>query len=482
MATATKALPKYSIPLREAPSRPGISVLLIVSSDLAALILAIGVSVWLSRQYHGTHELTSYWRLWPVLGVFISAYGLFGMYPGVVPSVVQEIRRMTEATTIVYFVLGALTVLFGMAETYSPTVFVLAWIMSLLSVPLARSLLRHRFSQKTWWGYPVLVFGSREPGRTLVRTLQQQPELGFKPAAVLDNDVVDYEHIGGVPVLRGWDRAPVIARELGISRAIVAVPGIAQEHLLDLIDSHASDFSHLMIMPDLRGVGSLGAEARDFCRELTLEVRKDLLLPGPRLAKRLIDVVLSLALGIVTLPLVLLIVILIKLESRGPVFYRHTRIGRGQTKIEVWKFRSMVMNGDQVLLQYLAQHPELALEWERNQKLKDDPRVTRIGKFLRRTSLDELPQLWNVLKGEMSLVGPRPIIQEEVARYGDRFSLYTQVYPGLTGLWQVSGRNDTSYDERVRLDTYYVRNWSLWLDIYLLARTAGVVLAGRGAY
>jgi lipopolysaccharide/colanic/teichoic acid biosynthesis glycosyltransferase len=142
----------------------------------------------------------------------------------------------------------------------------------------------------------------------------------------------------------------------------------------------------------------------------------------------------------------------------------------------------MVMNGDQVLLQYLAQHPELALEWERNQKLKDDPRVTRIGKFLRRTSLDELPQLWNVLKGEMSLVGPRPIIQEEVARYGDRFSLYTQVYPGLTGLWQVSGRNDTSYDERVRLDTYYVRNWSLWLDIYLLARTAGVVLAGRGAY
>jgi Undecaprenyl-phosphate galactose phosphotransferase WbaP len=342
--------------------------------------------------------------------------------------------------------------------------------------------LRHQFGQKPWWGYRVLVFGAHEPWRALVRTLQQQPELGFKPAAVLHDGVADDEHIGGVPVLQGWERAPVIARELGISRAIVAVPGMAQEHLLDLIDSHASDFSHLMIMPDLRGAGSLGAEARDFCRELTLEVRKDLLLPGPRLAKRMIDIFLSLALGIVTLPLMLLIVILIKLESRGPAFYRHTRIGRGQRKIDVWKFRSMVVNGDRVLFRYLARHPELALEWERNQKLRHDPRITGIGKFLRKTSLDELPQLWNVLKGEMSLVGPRPIIQEEVARYGDRFSLYTQVYPGLTGLWQVSGRNDTSYDQRVELDIYYVRNWSVWLDVYLLARTAGVVLAGRGAY
>jgi Undecaprenyl-phosphate galactose phosphotransferase WbaP len=262
----------------------------------------------------------------------------------------------------------------------------------------------------------------------------------------------------------------------------VAVPGIRQEHLLELIDSHASDFSHLTIIPDLRGVCSLGAEARDFCRELTLEVRKDLLLPGPRLAKRLIDNVVALALGIATLPLVLLIVILIKLESRGPVLYRHSRIGRGGSTIEVLKFRSMVVDGDWVLRQYLVQHPELALEWKRNQKLRNDPRVTRIGKFLRRTSLDELPQLWNVLKGEMSMVGPRPIVQSEVDRYGECFSLYTQVTPGLTGLWQVSRRNDTSYSERVEMDAYYVRNWSVWLDLYLVARTASVVLEGRGAY
>src|ERR1051326_7619967 len=236
-----------------------------------------------------------------------------------------------------------------------------------------------------------------------------------------------------------------------------------------------------MIMPDLRGAGSLGAEVRDFCQELTLEVRKDLLLRGPRLIKRLIDIVLALALGIATLPLILLIVILIKREAPGPAFYSHPRIGRGQRTIRVWKFRSMVLDGDRVLQQHLEQNPEAALEWKANQKLRDDPRVTRVGKFLRRTSLDELPQIWNVLKGEMSMVGPRPIILSEVDRYGECFSLYTQVSPGLTGLWQVSGRNDTTYDERVGLDAYYVRNWSVWLDFYLLARTAGVVIDGRGA-
>src|SRR5204862_5954944 len=189
---------------------------------------------------------------------------------------------------------------------------------------------------------------------------------------------------------------------------------------------HASDFSHLMIMADFGGVGSLGAEARDFCRELTLEVRKNLLLPGPILAKRVMDIGLALVLAILAAPLLLLIVILIKLESRGPAFYKHARIGRGERTINVWKFRSMMTHGDRVLQQYLERHPELAKEWERDQKLKNDPRVTRVGRFLRRTSLDELPQLWNVLKGEMSLVGPRPIVQSEVQRYGERFSLYRQ--------------------------------------------------------
>jgi len=481
MATATKAIPQLSA-LGETQSRPALSALLIVATDLAALIVAAGSSVWLMHQIPGEHELTSYWRLWPVLGIFISAYGLFGLYPGIVTNPVQELRRASEATTGVFIVLAALIVIFESWETYSPSVVVLAWVMSVLLVPLSRSLLRHHFGQKQWWGYPVVVFGAHEPGRRLVRTLQEQPELGLKPAAVLDDGVADEENIGGIPVLQGWDRAPMLARQFHISRAIVAVPGMRQENLLELIDSHASDFSHVMIMPDMRRAGSLGAEAREFCQQLTLEVRKDLLLRGPRLVKRLIDIVLALAMGVVTLPLILLTVVLIRRESAGPAFYSHPRIGRGQRVIRVWKFRTMVLDGDRVLGQYLSQNPKAAAEWGAKQKLRDDPRVTRIGRLLRRTSLDELPQLWNILKGEMSMVGPRPIVQSEVDRYGECFSLYTQVSPGLTGLWQVSGRNDTSYAERVGLDAYYVRNWSVWLDIYLLARTATAVIEGRGAY
>jgi Undecaprenyl-phosphate galactose phosphotransferase WbaP len=481
MATATKAIPQLST-LSEKHARPTLSALLIVAADVAALVLAATSSIWLMRLIFSEDQPASYWSLWPVLGIFISAYALFGLYPGVVTSPVQELRRATEATTGVFLMLGALMFIFETRETYSPQVVILAWLLAMLLVPLTRSLIRHQLGQKPWWGYPVLVFGGREQGRAVVRTLQQQPELGLKPAAVLDDGMAGEENIGGIPVVHGWECAPTIARQFHISRAIVAVPGIRQESLLELIDSHASDFSHLMIMPHVRGAGSLGAEVRDFCQELTLEVRKDLVLRGPRLTKRVIDIVLALALAIVTLPLVLLIIFLIKRESPGPALYSHTRIGRGQRKIRVWKFRSMVMDGGKILDQYLSENPDAAEEWKENQKLRNDPRVTRIGRFLRRTSLDELPQIWNVLKGEMSMVGPRPIVQSEVDRYGECFSLYTQVSPGLTGLWQVSGRNDTTYAERVGLDAYYVRNWSVWLDFYLLARTATVVIEGRGAY
>ena len=148
----------------------------------------------------------------------------------------------------------------------------------------------------------------------------------------------------------------------------------------------------------------------------------------------------------------------------------------------MWKFRTMVMNAEQVLENYLNKYPELRAEWEAGQKLKDDPRLTRVGKFLRKSSLDELPQLWNVLNGDMSLIGPRPIVEEERKRYEGRYQHYEQVRPGITGMWQVSGRNDTTYEERIQLDEYYVRSWSLWLDVYILIRTVWVVISCKGAY
>jgi len=271
-------------------------------------------------------------------------------------------------------------------------------------------------------------------------------------------------------------------RNLSISRGVVATAGLPPEEFSEILNSRAISLPHLLIAPGLEGVSSLETEATDVGRLLMLETRNRLLMPWPRLAKRALDVACTMALAFIALPLSAIIAALIKLDSRGPVFYRHSRIGRDGRRIKIWKFRTMTPDANGLLEWHLRAHPEMAAEWRRNHKLRRDPRVTCLGRFLRRTSLDELPQLLNVLRGDMSLVGPRPIVTEEIEKYSDAYRVYTRVRPGLTGLWQVSGRNDASYDERVALDTYYVRNWSPWLDAYLLARTVTAVLARAGAY
>jgi lipopolysaccharide/colanic/teichoic acid biosynthesis glycosyltransferase len=198
--------------------------------------------------------------------------------------------------------------------------------------------------------------------------------------------------------------------------------------------------------------------------------------------KRAVDVAGAATALIIASPLLLVVTLLIKWQSPGPAFYLDERIGRHRRRFKVWKFRTMVCNADRVLSEYLAAHPERREEWNRDLKLKDDPRITPIGRWLRKTSIDELPQLWNVLKGEMSLVGPRPILTEEVPKYANKLAAYCNVLPGITGLWQISGRNDTSYADRVELQIYYARNSSLWLDLYILLKTVPVVLLRRGAY
>lgn len=197
--------------------------------------------------------------------------------------------------------------------------------------------------------------------------------------------------------------------------------------------------------------------------------------------KRLVDVIGAIVLGLVFSPLIIVIVFLMR-QSGGSVIYRHRRVGRGGRMFSCLKFRTMVPNADQVLRELLQNNADLQAEWVRDHKLRNDPRVTSLGRFLRRTSLDELPQLLNVLRGEMSLVGPRPVVREELLRYGRNVGTYLAAKPGITGLWQVTGRNDTNYRRRVVLDTYYVRNQNLLLDLYILAKTTGVVLGGSGAY
>lgn len=202
---------------------------------------------------------------------------------------------------------------------------------------------------------------------------------------------------------------------------------------------------------------------------------------GNLFLKRLLDISIILFCSPIVIPVMLILCILTKLTSKGPIFYGHKRVGKNGKEIKCWKFRSMCINSDEVLKEILATDPERKAEWEKDRKFKDDPRVTKFGKFLRKSSLDELPQLFNVFMGQMSLVGPRPVTAPELDKYGKYKDYVLSVVPGLSGMWQISGRSDTGYEERVSFDTYYIQNWSIWLDIWILIKTIWVVLLGKGA-
>jgi Undecaprenyl-phosphate galactose phosphotransferase WbaP len=294
------------------------------------------------------------------------------------------------------------------------------------------------------------------------------------------SDQVTRKEMEGIPVFN-FECLDQIASS-GVKHAIVAAPELSQSKFAAVIEQGGYAFPHLILIPNTDFIWKVGAHSRDLMGILGIQVRNNLLDSGSRIVKRTIDLAGSTMLTLFLLPLIAIISLLIVVESGLPVFFFQKRLGRGGRTFHVWKFRTMAQDSTEILECCLASSSELQKEWAEYQKLRNDPRVTRIGRMLRRTSLDELPQLWNIIKGEMSLVGPRPYLDAQLAKYQALYSAYVKTTPGLTGLWQVSGRNRKTIAERIAYDTYYIRNWSVWLDIYLLAKTVGVVFTGDGAY
>lgn len=289
-----------------------------------------------------------------------------------------------------------------------------------------------------------------------------------------------FAEVDGVPLVGDLSLAPVLATRLDIPYAVLAMPGVDSSKLLQIVERIGGKFTHLLIIPDLFGFATMGVPAKSLGGILGVEVRQQLLLPGPRLAKRCMDLMLTLIGSIFVLPFLLLIAALIKLDSKGPVFYTQKRLGKDGSYFSAYKFRTMHGDGEARLKAILDADPALRAEYDIYHKLKKDPRVTRIGRFLRKFSLDEFPQLLNVLRGDMSLVGPRPYIERELTEMSGQEKIILRAPPGMTGMWQVSDRNATSFAQRVQIDVYYVRNWSPWLDIHILAKTFGVVIKGSG--
>lgn len=366
----------------------------------------------------------------------------------------------------------------------------LVWPLAAVAVPTARSFARKIMRRLGVWQRPLLIVGWGNNALEAREALQSEPALGFELVGFVDvtgsaiETAPPYLETGGVQVpvlpadaLEDWAKIPgaqfVLAMEHGQNDARESV-------LRRLAHWKAEDVS---VIPAMRGVPLFGTDiAYFFSHEVAmLKLRNNLRYWPARLLKRVFDLTAALVLLLVLALPVVYIAWRIRRDG-GPAIFAHRRVGQSGHTFPCYKFRTMHVDAERQLRELLATDPAARAEWEREFKLRNDPRITPIGHFLRRTSLDELPQLFNVIRGEMSLVGPRPIIEAELARYAEDVDYFLMVRPGMTGLWQVSGRNDVGYDTRVYLDTWYVKNWSLWYDIAILFKTIRVVFKREGAY
>lgn len=350
-------------------------------------------------------------------------------------------------------------------------------------LPLSRGVVRKTLNLSQLWSRPTVILGAGENAQQAALALRSEPSMGYTVQAF----VVPTGSPDPMPQcarLMPWPQTATDFEALREYKCVIALEanqGEMRDQLIRQLSQH--QVKRVSVIPAMRGVPLFGLETTQFFSHevLMIHVGNQLSKPLLRLLKRMFDLVGSAALLVMLSPLFAYVAYKVSRDG-GSAFFGHERVGQNGEKFKCYKFRSMVVNAQEVLKDLLARDPEARAEWEKDFKLKNDPRINPIGHFLRRTSLDELPQLWNVLMGQMSLVGPRPVVQAELERYGDDVVYYLMAKPGMTGLWQVSGRNDVDYETRVYFDAWYVKNWSLWTDIAILFKTTTVVFGKKGAY
>ena len=403
---------------------------------------------------------------------------LLRVTPGWGEASTEQLRRKVVLLTGIYgLVLAAMFI----GRSPSPRIAVLfSYLLSLLLVPFFRLLGKSWLIRRRRWGLPAVVYGNSRSAEVAIRAMRDEPGLGYTVIGVFDDEASPGDEVGGVRVLgRLVDHTPAAVV------AVWAIPGSAPAGVVSrMLTGPLAHYRRVVLLPDILEIPSLWVRPQDFLGVLGLEVTNNLLNPLARAFKMTFELTLTLLTLPLWLSLVILISLLIWLENpHAPILLAQLRMGRQGRPFRLIKFRSMVPDAERVLRECLLQDAVLRAEWEANHKLKHDPRVTRLGHWLRVASLDELPQLFNVLAGQMTLVGPRPLPEYHQAGLSETTrQLREQVRPGITGLWQVSGRAASGNAGLERWDAYYVRNWSLWLDIVILFRTLKEVLSGRGAY
>jgi lipopolysaccharide/colanic/teichoic acid biosynthesis glycosyltransferase len=385
-----------------------------------------------------------YLGLLPLLGLFPFSYAVAGIYRlGL--GAVETLRRFSYSTSVSFIAIAAASFVFKADQRYSRITFILIWLAALVIVPLFRASVLALVRSRSWWREPAVIFGTKRQIELTILSLSGASAAGYEIVAVLCTDSESYAGTHLARVQQTVDRVIFLRKpdELPVERAQV------------------------------RNLGGL----------LGIEFTNELLRRRNRMMKRAIDIIVATAALVASIPLLTVCGVLIKLASPGPVFFRQRREGLSGRQFTVWKLRTMYADAEARLADLLERNPELSRQWRHSVKLSRDPRIIPVvGLALRRLSLDELPQLWSVITGEMSLVGPRPFPEYHLSMLPLEFRTFrSTVRPGLTGLWQVSVRSNGDTVAQERFDTYYIKNWSLWLDLYILARTVSAVMFARGA-
>lgn len=457
--------------------------------DILVLILCIGLGFFIVNLF-AIHDINfrSFINYTIFIPFIILLFGCMGLYPGIMIPAAEQVKKYCISTFFGFAVITSFVVVSSLTESnpaaviksYSENVpiifaFLSAFIFSVFLLPTFREFAKRKFSKFSWWGVPAVIYCTGNSADEVIKKLNTNKYLGYKPAVIIDAELTEDTIKNNIPAFPPSNDILDIIHKFNIKQAIICdyhgeITSIMTSYRYTIaVSKSQSSFTCSQQLKDIAGI--IG-----FASTHNLTFKTNLVI------KRLLDICLILLFCPILIPVFLILMLLTKLTSRGPIFYGHKRVGKNGKEFRCWKFRSMCIDADKKLAEILENNPQMREEWEKERKFTNDPRVTKFGKFLRKTSLDELPQLINIFIGQMSFVGPRPVTEPELEKYGQYRDYVLSVLPGLSGMWQTSGRSDTEYEERIALDSYYIQNWSIWLDIWILIKTVYVVLKGRGAY
>lgn len=386
----------------------------------------------------------------------------------------------------IYSIIAILLFFFVRANSTEHSIAFLAllWLFSFICLIIMRYLLKRILDERKIFQIPLLIIGAQEEALAFVKAINSDIGMSSYKIVGLISDKNPVKGLENYQLLGDFKDMEKTIKTTGVNNVLIAIPYLEQAKMQNIIHRVQPLVKNICIIPNLQAIPMGGADLETFFDEkfMLIKVRNNLARNINKFIKLIFDLIVGLLICIPVIPIIIACAIWVKLDSKGPIFYNAKRIGKDGKEFTCYKFRSMYMNSDEILADYLAKNPEAKAEWDEFQKLHDfDPRVTKAGRIMRKTSLDELPQLLNVLKGEMSLVGPRPYLPREIGKMGEYYKIIISTVPGITGFWQVNGRSDVTFEGRLKMDNWYIYNWSIWIDMVLLFKTIKAVFFSKGA-